>query len=496
LDKDAHAFSTKKRREKSKFHLGLLPFPGRGVDSLGMGTYSQFWKDKIVRWIEWGIGRPLASGSARSFAKSVGWIGISFLIARVISSFVPLFAARALGKECFGQASLAITVGQFLQTVMLFGMNSAVVRFAAPKNCPREEVGSALIITLAATALTTAWLFVWGKPLLISSFRLSADIVNSGFLFGVLCVAYVFATSILQGLHRFFERGVAEILAAAFSIVGLAGAYWVLGKNFNTYVIAVCVGFLVAVVYSTHRSFSWMGVPILPTRKLLNHMTAYGAFSCLGNIGFILTFYFQPLLLNRLLSESEVGIFRVYQTASITVAQSLAIIFNTVFFPKASASRNRGELWKIIWRLWGFAAFPMALAFIASQLVLIPIAGRDYPMETSLIVLFAITALVITLQSTIGQFLAAEGVAGVGIGLVVSAVTGMSCLLATNLLVPVMHIAGACLALLFSYCIGLVLAWIAEVYLLRRSVLQSNVMREKAPSDDSETDWEAPPPNL
>ncbi len=174
------------------------------------------------------------------------------------------------------------------------------------------------------------------------------------------------------------------------------------------------------------------------------------------------------MILNKLLSASDVGLFRVYQTASITIAQSLAVIFNTVVFPKASASTDRAALWHVTWRLWALGALPLGLALTVSQLVLIPVAGADYPLYPQFIAVFAVTSLIITIQATVGQFMAAEGVRGVAAGLIISAITGVLCIATTYVFVPWLGLIGACDALFVSYAVALILVIFVENGLLRR----------------------------
>lgn len=456
------------------------------------------WKHRILQILESATGQSLRSASARSFVKSVGWIGVSFVTARAVGMFVPLVVARLLGPKEFGLASLAVTVGQFLSMVMIFGMNNAVVRYAAPLERPRQEIGAASLGVVGATAFALLLLYADGLRRMQDSFGLTSQVVRAGVVVGLLSTLCVFATAVLQGLHRFFARGVAELLTSVGSILGLGVGLLIFGKESRAYVTAVCFGFLLASLYAIERIWRAVGPPQWPAPPLLKRIAAYGLFSCLGNIGFILTFYFQPMIVNKLLSEYEVGLFRVYSTVSITVALVMTVVFNTVVFPKASASTNRAALWRITWRLWAIAAIPLGLAYVVSQLVLLPIAGKQYPVDIALVGLFALVSLVITIQSTTGQYLAVEGLRGVVAGLVISVATGMICILGSYTFIPQHKLYGACLALLVSYTAALVLVVLAETWLLRRGERVENPAGTFESSDIAETFDESsanlPPP--
>lgn len=429
------------------------------------------WKLRVARLLEKMTGRSLASSSARSFAKSVGWIGFSFLTARAIGMVVPLFAARYLGREMFGQAALAITVGQFLNMLMLLGMNSAVVRYGAPKTFPRQEAGASILVTVLVTIAVVAAMVSFGNDRIAKLFDFEARISLGGLIFAVFATFFVLSTSILQALHKFFERGIGELLTAVGVVVGLVGGILVFKRHYGSYVAAICFGFLLGALYSSFYLYRHLGKLAWPTGKTLAVMTTYGLLSLLGNVGFILTFYIQPMILNKLLSTSDVGIFRVYQTASVTIAQSLSVIFNTVFFPKASATSDRRGLWRVTWRLWFMAFLPVGFGYVVSQYLLIPVAGPQYPLKLSLIGLFAVTSLVITIQATVAQFLGAEGIRGIAIGFFISLATGAICISATYSLVPHLQLKGACFALLLAYAVALVLVVVAEEIVLRRKAI-------------------------
>jgi len=398
---------------------------------------------------------------------------------------VPLFAARLLGREMFGQATLAITVGQFLNMLMLLGMNNAVVRYAAPKSQPHEEVGASFLITGVVTLFVLALTYGGGGAALERAFNFGPPVMEAAVIFAVFATLAILTTSVLQGLHRFFERGVGELLSGLGVLVGLFIGLSLYGRHFGCYVTATCVGFTLATLYSSYHLVRVLGGIRMPARRVLGRMTAYGVFSCLGNVGFILTFYIQPMMLNKLLSVGDLGLFRVYQTASITIAQSLSVIFNTVFFPKASASKDRSSLWRVTWRLWAVGALPLGVMLIIAQLVLIPITGSQYPLKADLVLVFGITALIITIQSTVGQFLGAEGVRGVAAGLVISIVEGILCIVTTSLFVPRFGLKGACFSLFVSYLAALVMVIIVENAILRSPGRGSEVTEPITPFEPS-----------
>ncbi|RMH27362.1 MAG: hypothetical protein D6691_06295 [Candidatus Hydrogenedentota bacterium] len=414
-------------------------------------------KSQIVRFSEVILGRSLGP-SGRAFLKSVGWIGFSFVVARLFSMGVPLFAARLLGKEIFGEFALsANSIGQIVGLIMLFGMNAAVVRYAAPKAHPDSEVGAAFFISGVSTVIALlATIYLSFTPAVGLLKLNSPALVWWGLVFAVAFWFWTLQSATLQGLHLFRERGVAEIVSGVAMVPSFVLAYQFFGRAYPSLVLAYVISYTLSGAYAAHHVISRVRLR-LPNLAFLREILVYGAFCFLGNAGFILTFSVQPMQLNAYLSESEVGFFRAYHMASIGIASYVSTIFNTVFFAKASASSDRGALWRLMWRVWLFAAIPMVIGYVIALVTLLGIAGSDYPLDWRLLVAFGVTATVVTIQSCMGQFLGTEGVKGAGFGLILSIISGVVNVILSMWLIPAYHVLGACLALFATYTLATLL---------------------------------------
>lgn len=393
-------------------------------------------------------------GAARSL-KDLGWIGVSFTAARIVSGFSSILAARLLGPEEYGRVGLAVAVGSLLSTVMLLGMNAAIVRYGAAGPGARSAFAIGARLAGIGFLVTTAALIAGGRRF-GDLLGLPTVILWSGWAYAAAFSGYALATSIQQALGRFVQRGWAEItfagLALAFFGTGLA----LHSPSFASLVFAYVAAHAVVAAASLRPLRS----EVLPTphdRGRGSAMIRYGFYTMGCGVGFFLTSTVQALLLNALLSTREVGIYAAHTLASVGLAMFAGSLFSTVFFPKASASTDRPRLWRGLWKAWLFALVPSFLAFMLAQGVVLVLMGRAaFSPEPRRIVLFALCSCIVLMQTSLGQVIGAEGVRGARLGLVMSLAMGGLNLAGSLVLIPRWGIEGAVAAMTVSYAVGLV----------------------------------------
>ncbi len=409
-------------------------------------------------------------GGGIRFLKNLSWIGLCFGISKVFSSLAPIAAAKIMGPEVFGEASLVLTTAQLFYIVMLFGMNVAVVRYGAGRADPTREITTSVLITLAASVYTTV-VIVLGRQAIMYWAHINAETIRYGLLFALAFTFYTLLTSALQALHRFKERGVAEVALSLLMVPGLVFGILLFGKHDTrglpfAYIMAYIVASLPWVWMILGRRTRLSTVE----RPQLLEMVKYGGLACSGNIGFILIYSIQPLQVNAYLTATDVGVFRAYSMASIGMAAYFTTVFNTVFFPKASASTDRVGLWKTLLRVWSWGWIPAFLGFIVLELVLISLMGREkYRLDPMLVCLFAGASTLVSFQGSMAQIVNAAGVRGVGVGIVISSLSGVACFLSSAWFLPRFGVAGSAWAVVVAYGVALVGMLVAVRWLFKEA---------------------------
>lgn len=398
-------------------------------------------------------------GAAR-FLKDLGWIGVSFTAARIVSGLCSILAARLLGPEEYGRVGLAVAAGSLLSTLMLLGMNAAIVRYGAGGPGASSAFGIGARLAGVGFLVTTVALIAGGRRL-GELLGLPAAILWSGWAYATAFSGYALAAGILQALGRFAQRGWTEIGLAGLTLAFFGSGLALHRPSFASLVLAY-VSALAVVAAATLWPLRSQVLPQPQDGGRRSPMIRYGIYTMGCGVGFFLTSTVQALLLNALLSTRDVGIYAAHTLASVGLAMFVGSLFSTVFFPKASASTDRRRLWRGLWKAWLFALVPSFLAFALAQCVVLVLMGRAvFIPEPRRIALFALGSCVVLMQTSVGQVIGAEGVRGARLGLVMSLAMGGLNLAGSLTLIPRFGIEGAVAAMTVSYAVGLV--WLGLV---------------------------------
>lgn len=409
--------------------------------------------------------RQLGPGS-RMFLKSLSWVSLYFAISKFFSSITTVIVARYLGAINFGDAQLVLLLAQMLSLAMLFGMHVVAIRYSAGKRDPAPVIGSSVYMALITTVITG--IFVWvNRDTLIQWLDFDEHKIAWVIGLGTLFCAYLMFTSIYQALQYFQQRGQIEVFFAFLLLPGLAIGHLLTGGEYETLLIAYAIAYSVSLVPMIWR-FRLYLKPQIPMKSELREMISYGGLSCICTFGYVLTFILQPIQLQYYQNTEQVGIFRLYCYGSINMAAFATSIISTVLFPKMSASSDRLGVWRKLDKIWIRISGPMLLAFAVVGAVTVALAGDEFPLVWSHVILFAIASSLITVQSTYGQILAAQGVRGMRWGLLLSVLSGLINFGLSAILIPRLAIMGAILALIINYGITLIGTFLVRDIVLKK----------------------------
>lgn len=390
----------------------------------------------------------------RGFLKSLGVVSVCFALSKVFSSVVIVVLARYLGKEVFGQASVILLVAQVIFPVMLVGLHMSVMRYGAGKDNAAPYLATSFYISIAAAAVLAG--AVWaGRAYLQHWFNLSQAQVLWGIGLAVLIAGYSLLTHFYQAGSMFKARGLMEIFMGLGLVPGLALGIWLTGTDYRTFMITYCVAYGLCV-----PAMLWQFRGSLHPRHLWAphtwDMLKYGTFACFSGIGFILTFVVQPLQLTWYTDEATVGIFRLYSASSLGLATFATTIFYTVFFPRVSTSSNQPRIWRLLTEAWARAMVPLVGLYAAVFSVSVWLSGSDYPLTWGYVALFSLAATLVTVQTTYGQVIAAQGIMGMRWVLMIAVATGLTNVGLSMVMIPRWGITGAIVTVICTHLLSLV----------------------------------------
>lgn len=407
----------------------------------------------------------LGPGS-HSFLKSLSLVTLCFSLSKVFSSAATVIMARYLGPAGFGEAQVILLVAQFLSLFMLFGLPIAVIRYGAAEERPESVISTSLYLA-GFTTVVSAWIFWLARDLVGRWIDLSDVKVQWALQLGLLFAIYTMLTSIYQARSEFKRRGIIEMVFAALLLPGLGLGHLLTGRSYQSLLIAYSAAYILCLppmIWRFRRLFS----PAYLFAPQTKEMLSYGCLALLSNTGYILTFLVQPLQLQHAHGEADVGLFRLYCAGSVNLATFATTIFYTVFFPKVSASKDRQGIWRRLNTAWVRAALPLIVVFAGIQVTTVSLSGGQFPLWWNQVILFAIASTLITITTTYGQVLTAQGVRGMRWGLIISVVSGMTNYLLSAALIPHFGITGAALALIANYTLAL-----AGAFAVRNTVLNA-----------------------
>lgn len=395
----------------------------------------------------------------KQFFKHLSIIVISFFLARVLSAVTNIVLARALGPAEFGNSQLVITVSQLFTIFGLFGLNVAVIKFGSSPSDRESVISTCFAGVLLGIAITALVGYVWAATF-SRWIGVSREIYALGLICGIASTALGIVGPAQQAIGRFGLRGILELTLSG-SFLACAGLFLLLGSRSYTsasfayiisYALSAVIGLIPIVAFANPRYVS---------RTVLRHIVPFAYYNFVCGIGFFCMYNLQRFLLLRYLSNVQVGVFGLYSTASLNLAAFGGSMIATVFFPRASASSNRERLWNVTARAWAWGCLPLLFMFCVAQAAVILVSGKAYPLDLSLVLLFALASTLITVTTNLGQITSAEGVSGAKLGMIMSIVLGAICVVSSLAFIPVFKLHGAVLALVISYAVGLI--WLTVV---------------------------------
>ena len=365
--------------------------------------------------------KPESLQSLKQFMLNVSSLACFFVGAKVFSVSAGIIAARVLSKDDLGVANLAMTAGNALATLGVFGFGSAIVKYGAPSSTPGRFISTGMWTVIIATAGFAA-LAMMLSPF-AHMFKMSSHVYICGLGMGAFSSLFAFAAAGQQTLSRFSLRGVMELSLAI------------------SYAVILCTVFLFGFRSWESIAYSWMiaysialFIGVFPMRKECSFGFQKDAFKTMlpfalptfgGAIGFFFCGQIQRFELSALMTEEDVATYSVYYAPSVVLATFVWCMISTVFFTKSATTSNRENLWNMTARASVMGAIPAFLTMFSVTAFYIYLCGDKYPFDWILATLFTTAATITAIASGLGQVIGAHGVRAVRIGLAMSLTMGV-----------------------------------------------------------------------
>jgi len=418
-------------------------------------TYRKIFKEEITDNVE-------------LFLKNLGYIALGFGIAKVFTGIFNILAGRILGPGEYGKFALVNSITMFLSLPMLLGITSAMVKYNVEKDDFKRQstiISTSSILILTFSLFSTLIYFLL-KTYFLKLFSTSLSILYLSFFFALVYVFYILATSVLQSLYQMKKRAIVE---GIFALILLGTLFFFIYYEEIRSFKAIVFSFYFAYGLSMLFIFSWIYkyFSLRFDKTWAKRLLKYGSYGTLAGVAAIFLTNIDKVMINKYMTSIDLGIYRAYSVPSLGLAFSFTVMFNTVFFPSASRSKNKMVIWRKINKFspWLFLiGIPVTASF---TFLILKLYGSQYPIDFALLVLFAIVAVILCLESFYSWLIAAVGRHGMKICALAATFSALLNIILNFLLIPLMGLKGAILATLIAYLI------LTLIFFSRKRILYS-----------------------
>lgn len=407
------------------------------------------------------------TGDVKDFLRKLSWVAVGTALATLFSFAFNVLAGRELGANGYGQLALIQAIAMFLHIPMVIGLAIGMVKYASERDDEDRQariISTTYILTAFLTITSIILYFVFSSPLLDvfdrifdpGDIEITHELLYLSVILAALFVVHELAKNTLRGLDKMrvyalFEPVFTGVTLLAFLIFWASGLLSVKAVVYSLY-FACGMTTVIILVFFVRRYLR----PKLD-RAWTKPLLRYGLFTMLGGLSFVIYTNVDRILIGIYMTDDDVGIYKAYFQASINVVGIMITAFVAVFFPAASRHGDQQVLFARINKIVPLL-FVVVIPFVLlMELVILTLYGEDYPIDTPLMVLFAVTSTLVIWYSLLAWTFNSEGTRGAKYTITGTVTLGLLNLVLNILLIPRFELNGAIGATTISFAVGIVL---------------------------------------
>jgi O-antigen/teichoic acid export membrane protein len=402
--------------------------------------------------------RELGENTRRLLA-GLASVGPLFVMARALTAVAQIAAGRLLGPAEFGVVTLILAGSGLMLFFLQLSFPWTVAKFAPLE---KTEAGRRGVVS------TSFWLqLLWSATAMLVLLILrepAAHALHLSFRLYLWCLGYTgvqlfygFVSSALLAVTLFAARGKVELLYGAATLIVFSVGCLFASRNFVTFIGAMEVAMILSSAASLYYLRDYLG-PVF-SRRAASDLAPYLLPGFVSSCGGVVIQSALPLILAAYRTPREIGIFGAYEMGTIGVMMVLVNIILSVLTPLASRPERQKGVWKKFFLLCVPGAAAAFVFFFVSEIVILKLIGKGYPIDLRWIALFSAAAVADFYFFLTGSLLTLRDVSATWLGVVGSYLASAVALVVSSWGVPRLGIAGAALALFIGYGVGSV--WLA-----------------------------------
>lgn len=327
--------------------------------------------------------------NTRRLLKGLVSIGPFFVLARVLTALAQVAAGRWLGPSEFGLVTLILAASGVLVIFLQQSLPWTVVKFAAMEKTDRgraEVVSTHVWLQLAWTSCCVVILYFLNVPV-GRALHLAPVAYLWCLAYTGLLTIYTLVSSALQGALLFDRRGKVEFLYGAATLVLFSVACHVFPRGYTSFIGAMDAALILAGAACLYSLQGFLR-PVISRRGVLD-ASSYVVPSFVSSCGGVVIQSALPLILAAYMAPREIGFFGAYEMGTVGVMMVVLNIINSVLAPLASSPEKQKGVWKKFFLLAAPAGVGLFAFFFVTEILVLKLIGRGYPVDYGWIALFA-----------------------------------------------------------------------------------------------------------
>lgn len=390
------------------------------------------------------------------FVNNISIVAIGTIIGSIFSFVFNVVSGRVLGPDEYGKFTLISSISMFLYIPMIFGISTAMVKYSSEKiefNRQQKIISTSYVLICITTVASILSYYLLSAKIALA-FDVDLDFIHMSIIFAILFSLYTLTTNTLRSLHDMKMVSKLQLIYGLIPLI-LFELFFIQAKDtsFMSMLIPISISYLII-----------SGIIIVHIRKYLKFsmdkywtkiLIKYSSFNIFSSVSCMLYTNIDKILINKYMQVNYVGLYNAYNFSSITIMSLFSGIIVTVLFPTVSKYENKREVILFFNKfLPYFAVLGLPAIFVLEYFVL-KLYGNNYPINLSLMLLFAIASLLFFSYEIYVWIFNSVGVEGVKLTICGTCTIAIVNILLNICLIPHFGLHGAIGSTIIAYFIGM-----------------------------------------
>ncbi|MFH1445175.1 MAG: oligosaccharide flippase family protein [Nanoarchaeota archaeon] len=382
------------------------------------------------------------------FVNNLGIFGLGFVLAKVFSLGFQIYVGRTLGPAVYGDLSLIIAMAGLFFIPMLFGIDTAMVKYVSSEQSEKKKIissGLPIITIFIVASVTVLWLL---GDFIAPFFSVSSEIFVLAIILSLGYAVWITFKDISQGLLQIKKTALMELVWAISSVVLVFAAFTLYSADMFYAFLAIFIGYILASFVMLPEIIRNVRVKYVDS-VWAKRLVKYGAFSLLVMVSATVLINMDKVFVGMFLGSEAVGIYKAYSLMTTMVTLSLLTIFATVFFPESSMHENKSNVMSKLWKIFKFLPiYYFGMLFVEYLVVNF---GYGYSIDFIYLLIFPLAACVMVPFTMNNWFAASIGQSGIKLSSYAILSAAIINIVLNIYLIPIYGIEGAIISTIIAY---------------------------------------------